>query len=226
MSFPPAGGAYRPRFDPANAEERIDAVRSWFAEQRREQFVWWIGPSATPADLESRLLARGATPWEDGVITVMVTEQPPPEAFDVDVRRVERFEEFVLAREIAWEVAEFTEQETAEYRATQLAKWEERLRSDNGAAYLAYVDGEAVASADMVFLPFCGFLSGASTRPAYRGRGAFRALVRARWDEAAKRGTPALVVGAGRMSGPILERIGFRAVAEQHLLLDRSGFST
>jgi hypothetical protein len=226
LSFPPAGGAYRLRFALETADERIDAARSWFRDRGREQFVWWIGPSATPSDLEARLLARGATPWEDGVITVMVTEEPPPEAPEAQVRRVERFEEFMLAREIAWEVAEFTEQQTAEYRATLPAKWEERLRSDNGAAYIAYVDGEAVASADMLCLPFCGFLSGASTRPGYRGRGAFRALVRARWDEAVRRGTPALVVGAGSMSGPILEQIGFRAVAEQHLLLDRSGLST
>jgi hypothetical protein len=36
--------------------------------------------------------------------------------------------------------------------------------------------------------------------------------VRARWDEAARRGTPALAVGAGPMSQPILERLGFRQV--------------
>jgi GNAT superfamily N-acetyltransferase len=226
LSFPPAGGAYRLRFAPEDVDVRVDVVRGWFRERRREQFVWWIGPSATPSGLEARLLAGGATRWEDGVITVMVSEQAPPEASEVDVRRVERFEEFALAREIAWEVAEFTEQQTAEYRATLPAKWEERVRSGNGATYLAYVDGEAVASGDMLFLPFCGFLSGASTRPDYRGRGAFRALVRARWDEAVRRGTPALVVGAGKMSRPILEQIGFHPVAEQHLLLDSSGLST
>ena len=75
--------------------------------------------------------------------------------------------------------------------------------------FLAYVDGEPIAAGDMVLLPFAGFLSGATTLPDYRGRGAFRALVRARWDEAVRRGTPALTVGAGKMSRPILERIGF-----------------
>jgi len=73
-----------------------------------------------------------------------------------------------------------------------------------------------------VFLPFAGFLSGASTLRDFRGRGIYRALVRARWEEAVRRGTPALIIGAGSMSQPIVERIGFRAVAEQHLLLDRS----
>src|SRR5262249_60641751 len=106
------------------------------------------------------------------------------------------------------------------------AKWEERVGAAPGASSLAYVDEEPVAAAEVLFLPFAAFLSGASTKQSYRGRGAFRALVRVRWDEAVRRGTPALIVGAGRMSRPILERIGFSTVAEQHILVDRSGLST
>ena len=159
---------------------------------------------------------------DDHVIVTMLTTEQPPHVEGIEVRKVSRLEDFVLAREIAWATAGFTEEQAEEIAATLPQKWEERQRANNGAAYLAYVDGEAVAAGDVLFLPFAGFLSGASTKPDYRGRGAFRALVRARWDEAANRGTPALIVGAGRMSRPILERIGFRAVAEQHLLLDRS----
>jgi GNAT superfamily N-acetyltransferase len=96
----------------------------------------------------------------------------------------------------------------------------------NAALYLAFVDGELVACGDTTFRPFTGFLAGAVTLPAARGRGAFRALVRARWDEAVRRGTPALTVGAGKMSRPILERLGFETVAELHVLLDRSCVSS
>jgi hypothetical protein len=222
FSFPPAGGAYRLRFDAARVDERIDAVRAWFRDQGRAEFTWWVGTSAVPGDLGARLLARGATPWEDGVITMMTAVEPPPEAEGIEVRRVDTFEDFVLAREIAWEAAEFSEEQAREARASLREKWEQRLRADDGAAYLAYVAGEAVAAGDILFLPFAGFLSGASTKPSRRGRGAFRALVRARWDEAARRGTPALVVGAGSMSRPILERIGFTAAAVQHVLHDSS----
>jgi predicted GNAT superfamily acetyltransferase len=43
-----------------------------------------------------------------------------------------------------------------------------------------------------------------------RGRGAYRALVRARWDDAVARGTPALVTEAlPDTSYPILKRVGF-----------------
>jgi GNAT superfamily N-acetyltransferase len=225
FSFPPAGGAYRLRFEGSEVDDRIDAVRCWFRDQGRAEFTWWVGTTATPGDLEERLLAAGAAQWEDGLITMMTCTKAPPETQGVEVRRVEQFEDFVLAREIAWEAAELTEEQAREVGATLPQKWQERVRADNGAAYLAYVDGEAVAAADMLFLPFAGFLSGASTRPDYRGRGAFRALVRSRWDEAVLRGTPALIVGAGRMSRPILERIGFTRVAEQRLLVDRSGLS-
>jgi hypothetical protein len=57
-------------------------------------------------------------------------------------------------------------------------------------------------------------------RPEARGRGAYRALVRARWDDAAERGTPALTVHAGALSRPILERLGFVTVGDVTCLLD------
>jgi hypothetical protein len=54
-----------------------------------------------------------------------------------------------------------------------------------------------------------------------RGRGAYRALVRARWDAAVDRGTPALTVGAESMSRPILARLGFVNVGWTDCLIDR-----
>ena len=64
------------------------------------------------------------------------------------------------------------------------------------------------------------YLAGGATLPDYRGRGAYRALVRARWDAAVERGTPVLTVGAGEMSRPILERLGFSIVGWEDCLLD------
>jgi hypothetical protein len=174
FSFPPAGGAYRLRFAAGEVDERIEAVRAWFRERGRAEFTWWVGTSATPANLEERLLGAGAAPWEDGVITMMTCTEAPPETEGVEVRRVGRFEDFVLAREIAWGSAELTEEQAREARATLPGRWEERLRADHAAAYIAYIGGEPVAAADLVFLPFAAFLSGASTKPGYRGRGAFR----------------------------------------------------
>jgi hypothetical protein len=47
--------------------------------------------------------------------------------------------------------------------------------------------------------------------------------VRARWDVAVARGTPAIVVQAGQMSRSILERLGFRTICTIRLFGDDSG---
>jgi GNAT superfamily N-acetyltransferase len=61
---------------------------------------------------------------------------------------------------------------------------------------------------------------GGAVRPSARGRGAYRALVRARWEEAVAMGTPALLTQAGHMSRLILERLGFAAIGRVHMLRD------
>jgi GNAT superfamily N-acetyltransferase len=87
--------------------------------------------------------------------------------------------------------------------------------------FLALVDGEIVGLGRAILADAGVNLGGGSVRPDRRGRGVYRALVRARWDVAVARGTPALTVQAGRMSRPILERAGFELVAQQHCLVDR-----
>ena len=64
---------------------------------------------------------------------------------------------------------------------------------------------------------------GGATLPEARGRGVYRALVAARWEDAVARGTPALVTQAGAQSRPILARLGFRELCEIRILLDVFG---
>ncbi len=64
-------------------------------------------------------------------------------------------------------------------------------------------------------------LFGGSTLPEARGRGAYRALVAARWQDAVDRGTPVLVTQASPLSRPILARLGFRELCEIRILLDK-----
>ena len=103
---------------------------------------------------------------------------------------------------------------------------EEQLRLDHeregvdGTTFVAFVDGELVAAAYASYTPYGSILFGGATLPAARGRGAYRALVAARAAEAAARGAPSVVTHAGRMSLPILERLGFERVARIDRLLD------
>ena len=93
----------------------------------------------------------------------------------------------------------------------------------NNLIYLAYVDGRPVARGSAAFGERGVTLFGGSTLPEARGRGAYRAVVAARWEDAVARGTPLLVTQAGPMSRPILGRLGFREVCEIRILVDRFG---
>jgi GNAT superfamily N-acetyltransferase len=91
---------------------------------------------------------------------------------------------------------------------------------DRKVVYLAYVDGVPVARASASFSEYGVTLFGGATLPEARGRGAYRALVAARWEDAVARGTPVLVTQAGAMSRSILASLGFREVCQIRILVD------
>ena len=223
-----AGNASRIRFDPATTDRRIVEVRAWFAGCGRDGFLWTVGASATPGDLVERLLGRGAYPMpDDPILTPMVLDhEPPPAPADIALRRVETFEDYRLLSEIDLEAFAAPEKEREELRAGLAANWPHFQADAHQIAYLAMIDGEPVACGRLA-LPTVGppYLAGGATLPAARGRGAYRALVRARWDEAVRLGTPALIVQAGKDSRPILERLGFRAGPPIHVLVDHTGIA-
>ena len=88
-----------------------------------------------------------------------------------------------------------------------------------GLAYRRFEDAGSVS----IFLKGAedARLLGGGTLEAERGNGYYTALVHARWREATQRGTPLLCTQAGKMSGPILERLGFEHVGDIRVLVDR-----
>ena len=87
--------------------------------------------------------------------------------------------------------------------------------------YAAFVDGVRVGFGRAIDMVGGGRAVRRRGAPEGRGRGAYRALVRARWEHAVERGTPLLVVQAGAMSAPVLTRLGFESHGEIDLLVDR-----
>src|SRR4051812_50195504 len=71
-----------------------------------------------------------------------------------------------------------------------------------GDRFVALLDGEIVGSGGARYFESGIYLLGGNVAVHARGRGVYRALVRARWEEAGRRGTPALVVQAGGGSRP------------------------
>jgi hypothetical protein len=143
---------------------------------------------------------------------MVLTAAPAQSASGVEVRRAETDEEYLAAARIA-SIA-FGSPMPTEVSPD---------RDPNNVVYLAYVDGEPVARGSASFSKHGVTLFGGSTLPEARGRGAYRALVAARWEDAVARGTPVLVTQASPMSRPILVQLGFREVCEIRILLDAFG---
>jgi len=215
-----SGGVSRLALAPAAFDETRAVARAWFRELGRERFTWWVADSATPGDLCDRLTALGAEPEVE--LAAMVRDEPPPVADGVTARPIESLEEHLAFRELVWEAFDVPEDVRAAGRAQREQAWRDYVAMDHQVIFVALLDDTIAAGASVILKPTGGFLLGGNTRPELRGRGAYRALVRARWDEAERRGTPLLGVHAGPMSRPILERLGFRTVSHVHVFADRA----
>lgn len=186
--------------------------------------AWWLGPSSRPSTLRERLLALGLAFPENGVDlvkTLVLTDQPPAIPPEIDVRRIETLEDFLVAREVQWESFDIPK-ERRELQAAHLEEeFAEVMEHRFPVDFLALLDGRPAATATAI-PSGCGmFLVAGATMPWARGRGLYRALVRKRWDHAVERGTPALVTQAvPDTSYPILKRLGFQDVCDTHRLED------
>jgi GNAT superfamily N-acetyltransferase len=190
---------------------------------REKEPVWWIGPSARPADLHARLQALGLRDPRDRapVLHALTLTHEPSRPDGVAVARIETFEQFQAARELQWDAFDTPVDRRARNRARLREDHEESQRLEIPVGFLATVDGRPAGTALAVPADRGVFLIGGSTAEWARGRGVYRALVRARWDYAVGRGTPALVTHAmPDTSYPILRRMGFEEVCAIRRLED------
>jgi GNAT superfamily N-acetyltransferase len=204
--------AQRFRFEPDELDDVRAEIHDHVRQRGRTACSWEVGTHARPADLVERLHALGLVDDEPTslVIGMVLSEKPAAAPSDVEVRRVGTDDEFYEADRIAAIAFGGPEPPRRPYEP-----------DPNNTTYLAYVDGKPVARGSAAFSEQGATLFAGSTLPEARGRGAYRALVAARWDEAVARGTPVLVTQASPMSRPILGRLGFREVCEIRILVDR-----
>jgi hypothetical protein len=188
--------------------EAIGEVDACMHRSGTTRASWWLTERSTPD--EEAFLAAGLRRVEsDYLHAAMVLAKEPPDVEGVEARAVKTLEEYAESRRIAWEAfANPHEQEPSEEKLA--AEWEHQIDP----TFAAWLEGRMASVGRAVYTRAGGYLLGGSTATWARGRGAYRAVVRARWDEAVRRGTPALVVGAGPLSRPILERLGFEQVLQ------------
>ncbi len=166
-------------------------------------------------------------PFEDPPLeprfAAMVLVAPPEGAAGVEARRPRTLEEFQAGARVGFDVFGLGDQDREAFEAQEPRLWELQQQGIALRSFVALVDDEVVGGAAVILGENAGFLSGGYTRSDMRGRGVYRALVRARWDAVVEAGIPALTVSAGRMSRPILERLGFQTVGWIDCLLDDFG---
>jgi hypothetical protein len=212
--------AQRLRLRPEEVEPTVEEVRGLVAGHGRRGLSWEVGSSATPSDLGRRLEALGIVPdFEFDVAAMVLTAPPVAAAPGVRITRVQTVKDHLVATRVMAE--SFGMPEVAEDAGPASARVDLEFQAKGHAmTYLGWVGDEPVAAARATFTPWGVVLNGGSTLPHVRGRGLYRALVHARWEDAVARRTPVLVTQAGGMSRPILERLGFRRVAGIHIYID------
>ena len=191
--------------------EALDLARA----QGRPILRWWVDQRTSPVDTEAQLAGLGMRLVERLEVLALAvdTEVPVPE--DVTVVPVTDRAGVELAARIQAEVFDLSPMSRAQVddltRSVTLPEAERLIR-----CYVAYVDGEpAAAAGSTVDGDALRFWDG-SVQPAYRGRGAYRALVAARLRDARTTTADfALVKAVDDTSAPILKRLGFQPYGEQ-----------
>jgi GNAT superfamily N-acetyltransferase len=198
--------------DEAGADAAIAAQIDRFTELACP-WEWKHYSYDRPPDLPDRLRAAGLEREPEETLVVaeiadLALDVPPPPG--VDLRPV------VDARGVDMLVAVHNEVFGGDHSALGAFVLDGLAREPGTVAAVVACAGPTPISAGRVeFRPGTDFagLWGGGTLPAWRGRGVFRALVAHRARLAAERGFRYLQVDASPDSRPILERLGFVALA-------------
>jgi RimJ/RimL family protein N-acetyltransferase len=198
------------RLQDGQAPDAIAEVRELLGPGTRV-VSWWLSDRSTPANVEEQLLDSGLELLaDDYLLDGLLTTTPPPQGpADVEVRMATTAEEWADVRELQDDIFD----NPPDRRPTREQMLMEFTKS-SAVLFGAWLDGELVGSAGATPTSRGMLLWGGSVREDARGRGCYRALTRARWDEAVRRRTPALTVSANEKSGPVLRKLGFEKVLE------------
>jgi GNAT superfamily N-acetyltransferase len=198
-------GLFAPATDPD-----LDRIEAFFAERGERQVMHEVSPMADPT-LLAMLPARGYRPMELSTVLHRPTGAPGDDASraerEVRVRLLEPGEESAWADVSArgWEAPPALDAMIREFALLNAER-------HDAVCFAAEIDGAMIATGSLVVHEGVAVLAGASTLPAFRGRGAQTALLAARLRHAAALGADLAAMAAlpGSTSQQNAERRGFR----------------
>lgn len=213
--------------DLAAADVPVAVAGARAAARRRGKrlLAWLLAPEhdGLRSALEQEGLVNEDTPGFEAIEQAMVLVEAPTgvAGAQVAVSAVESYEDFTAAMSVLMDAFEFPEAMRAEASSEFPQRWDEYRQPGNPSRqYVARIGSEIVGTAAAGFGEAGVNLHGGAVLVPARGRGVYRALTLARWEEAVQRGTPALTVQAGKMSEPVLTKLGFTPVGEIRVYVD------
>lgn len=218
----------RPGLVPVEVDAAITEARDLVRDHGRKQLVWLTGPDHPwLADaLAQRGLRNEDSPGFESVENAMALVDAPARAGrgSVEVAEVTTFDAYTEGVAVDLEAFNVPARARARFENELEQRWAEYVVPGNPyRRWNALLAGRVVGTAGGVRGAAGINLFGGCVLAEARGHGAYRALVRARWDAAVASGTPALTVQAGRMSRPILERLGFAFIEAMPTYVDDVG---
>ena len=206
------------RLTEADADRRIaDLVAAYSGGDTG--FVWWVGPSDSPADLGERLTTAGlsmegqAPAMAANLADVPLAEAPPAGLEIVPVTDPATLAEFLEVVKADW--LEWTGGEVLPIQARTLAAYAREIPKrlplePVPLRWIGRVDGQAVATSRVSIGAGVAGLYAILTRPPHRGRGYGRAMTLAALRAAASLGHRISVLQASDLGYGVYERLGFR----------------
>ena len=198
------------------AEHADEVIDETLARLRAhgEPFLWWVMPSASPADLADRLAARGLVDdgsWPGFAVTIDALADPAP-VDGLEIRRVRTPEDFDAY------VGTFAPILSPSPAFTDLfVRASRRIGFGEDAPevhFLGLLHGEPVATASLVAAGGAAGIYNVTTTEAARGRGIGAAMTVAAVRQGADRGVALATLQASAIGRPVYERLGFEFVCD------------
>lgn len=206
-------GVYRSRFGPNTAAKEIEEHFRVFRE-KKVSFRWYVFPQSKPADLDERLQKFNPTTVTEMQGLYANTDDrhfQMPEGVVVEALSSENIEDYIETSNAGWGQ---TGPQAEKIRLKVRRDFEKGEMGDYR-CFLAKYAGQPAATGLMRVVNKVGYFYGGSTRPEFRGKGAYRGLVCHRLRLLEAENVPlAIVLARKNTSAPICRKLGFQVACE------------